>query len=375
VNGQRASAAFVLALALLLERTAGAQPAQQPAEALETNDQARLEVEVRLVAGAARDPAFAERIASWFDAQRFRVKVITVAWLDPQRVLTPQRGASVYVWVTMQERRARLYFARVDRAQNRASYLLRDLPLQQGLDEIGAEQIAQAVHFSTVALLEGQLESPRAELEQSLKAEESPPPPPPPPAVAPAPAPATERPTTPPRRATAVELSPGIGYGLTYRGETEGVGHGPRASLKLAWSGTWLVGARLAATLPLERTVGPIALELSGGSVALTGGIRQRLGHDLGLELFAGPVVELLHYSSTPSSSSGLSPGGAENEARPQLMAGLAGTFGSEPRLAILAEVIFALSDTHYDLVLDSGSAEIGRPSWVMPGLSFELQF
>jgi hypothetical protein len=250
---------------------------------------------------------------------------------------------------------------------------LRDLPLQQGLDEIGAEQIAQAIHFSTVALLEGQLESSRAELERSLKAEEIPPPPPPPRPSTPAPPPEPERTLAPTPPTPAVEFSPGIGYGLAYRGETEGFGHGPRASLSLLLSRRWLLGARLATTLPLERSVGPIDLELYGGSLTLTAGFQRRFGPAFALQVFAGPGLELINYASSPTEKSGLDAGRAETDPRPHLSGALAAVFGQEPRLALVLEAALALRDTHYDVLFAGGSAEIGRPAWVMPGLSLEL--
>src|SRR6201999_2079048 len=48
-------------------------------------------------------------------------------------------------------------------------YLLRDLTLEHGLDEVGSEELAQAVHLSTVALLEGQLSTTREQVERSLQ--------------------------------------------------------------------------------------------------------------------------------------------------------------------------------------------------------------
>jgi hypothetical protein len=351
---------------LLALTTAGADPTSSETA------QAPLQVAVRLVGSAASDPVLAERITSWFDPARFRVDVSEVRWLDARRVLSPEHGAIVYVWVTLRERNARLYFAKLVPSTSRATYLLRDLPLEAGLDEMGSEQIAQTIHFSTQALLEGQLESPREVVEQSLEAE------PRAPSPAPAPSPVERAPRDEPAVSREVPptltLAPGFGYGATWRGGAEGVGHGPRISLSLALSETWLFGARFSSTLPMTRSIGPVELELFAVSAALSAGAYYELAPDAALELFAGPGLELVRYAPAIDESAGLTEASAETELRPQLSGGLLVAFGRAPRWALIAEVAIALSDTHYDLVRTQGVEEIGRPWPVMPSLALELR-
>ena len=94
------------------------------------------------------------RITSWFDPEQFRVTIDRAAVVDAKRVLSPDRENAIYAWVTLETGQlARLYFVTV-RGQE-AAYLLRDLVLENGVDELGAERIAQVVSSSIQVLAAG----------------------------------------------------------------------------------------------------------------------------------------------------------------------------------------------------------------------------
>jgi hypothetical protein len=351
-----------------------------------------------------RDPTLIPRVTSWFEPARFRVTAHPEPWLDPRRVLSPDRDAILFVWVTLNaEGIARLYFATLSHRPPHSSssgpkvtYLVRDLRLDHGLDEIGAERIAEVLHLSAVALLEGQTESQRDEVERTLgrdpsadahlstpaaatanktagmTAE----------AIAPRAGSATaetarvDRDPNGARNAGAGLLGPfsfGIGYGASSRGD-EGIGHGPRGSIGIRFSD--LLAVRAMAQWALSRTVdlGDVSLRVSSTSIALAGALRQALGRDLAIEWLLGPSADVVTFAPV-GTISGITPGQGDTQARPNLVGGASLVLGRGPYAAILVQASLAATKTHYDVVLDGVPHTIGRPAMLTPLIGAEVEF
>jgi hypothetical protein len=267
--------------------------------------------------------------------------------------------------------------------------LLRDLTLERGLDELGSEALAQAVHLSTVALLEGQVGTSREQLEQSLQAE-------------PAPRSNQDAPSSPPLAAptatseksvesTPVELAPehaaaektrgkarlevraSLGYALSYGGG-EGFAHGPRARARVGFAAGWGALARLQAVLPHRRELTTLNLDLYGGGALLAGSFRERLGDDLVIDAFAGPSLELVHYEPRARSEAAFAPSPASTELRPQLVFGVLFGFGSWPRLALVPELSVALHGSHYEATQNGEAITVARAARLTPSLGLELE-
>ena len=219
-------ASLLLALGWLVPRAGLAQP-----------DEPR-RVEVVLVGRLAADPVFAARVTSWFATDKFRVSVRHARWLEPQQVLAPTGDAAVHVWVTLSESSlARLYFSSERGASGGVTYFLRELRLESGLDEIGAEHVAEVLNLSTLAFLEGQAQSAREELEQTLRAEHAAEPAPP--LAKPSPPPKPAGPPAPAQPSAAPQPGAGgrawsarVGYAASYRAD-EGTWHGPSAAFEI----------------------------------------------------------------------------------------------------------------------------------------------
>lgn len=115
--------------------------------------------------------------------------------------------------------------------------LVGDLRLDAGFDEIGSEHIAEVLHSSTLAFLEGEAVSARGDVERTLSDEPS--------ASAAGPSVATRSASPAARPSDAVgrrtprgvdtrrRWGGGLGYGVSCRGD-EGTWHGPRASVYAA---------------------------------------------------------------------------------------------------------------------------------------------
>jgi hypothetical protein len=358
---------LLLLLALLLSSGAGAQ------------DQARRRVEIVLVGKLGQDPVFAARATSWFRPERFTVGLRRARYLDPRQVLAPAGNADVHVWVTLSgDNLARLYFSSAAHSGRSESYFLRDLRLESGLDEIGAEHVAEVLHLSTQAFLDGQALSAREELERTLQAEPAPTPEPAPPAARPVGsatrpveelvAPATRRPAA--RR----EWGAGVGYGVSYRAD-EGIWHGPRASLEALLLRRFGLRVAAAGALPQTRELEPLALRFFGASFLVAASFRHALGSRIELEWFAGPGLEVVRYEPVQPPSSDYIAAQAATEARPEAGVGLCASFAGSPRVSVLAEATVPLTKTHYDVVQGSQRRVIGEASPVVPKLGFELGF
>ncbi len=352
-----------------------------------------------LVGSIGEDPAFTRRVTSWFDPERYRVAVRRIPRLDPSSILSPRRDGAVYVWVLLWDpHHARLYFACASGSRSEPpTYLWRDLALPAGLDEVGAENIAQVLHLSTVALLEGQAGNQREEVERALREEptaaaraEPSAEPSTGPSAEPSAKPSAEPPTSPrrapaersaqrgagaPERAPRLGVELGLGYGASLRGD-EGLWHGPRVSSALQGPSGWGLRAAVESALPTRRDLGPLALEFSGALVTFTGSYRRALGRSVALEWSAGPGVEVVHYRPTRSLEPTVTAGSGDTEARPGVVAGMSGVFRpSSPRIAVNAQGLVPLERTHYDVVTGEERRVIGRAAPVVPSLGVEARF
>jgi hypothetical protein len=338
-----------------------------------------VEVDVVLVGALGDDPVFASRVTSWFSVERFHVSVRRARFLDPKQVLSPSGDAAVHVWVTQSGKTlARLYFASASSSAAGNSYFLRELRLENGLDEIGAEHVTEVLNLSTQAFLEGQAQSERELLEQTLKAEPAPEPGPPPAAAAPpsakpSPAPRPPRDTAS-RREPSRSWGARVGYALSYRAD-EGIWHGPSAAFELA---LWRkLGLRAAAqgALPGQRELEPLELRFYGVAFALAASFRHALGAGIDLEWFGGPALDVVRYAPVRALGSDYAAGSGATEARPGLAAGVGALWGRWPLVALVAQATLPFTKTHYDVVRAGGREVIGRASPVVPTLGVEVGF
>ncbi len=122
-----------------------------------------------LVGSMARDRILAERVQSLFDPNT-RVTLTRQAQLSSRDVLEPAADATVYLWMTrLSPTRARIYLAVREAVSAPVRYLLRDVELDNGLDELGSETLAQIAHSSATALWAQKAEVPRQQVQKELQ--------------------------------------------------------------------------------------------------------------------------------------------------------------------------------------------------------------
>jgi len=349
------------------------------AKAPSSAETATASLEVVLVSAAGVDPTLSKRITSWFNRDRIRVRVQVKAVLEPSAILRPEGDATLHAWVALEAARARLYFTRHDSASQSESYLLRELELEHGLDEIGAERLAEVLHLSALALLEGSMNTPRTEVERSLG---EPPAPTPAPAAATPPASKTElaleRELSRPKKTEATPASSrveiGLGYGLALH-SAEGLWHGPRASLAWRSRAGLGVAALGQAGLPATHTLDGIDVRIHSLAFAAVGRYAHPMTLRWAVELCAGPGLTWVHYTPERAGAA-VALGSSGNEWRPTLTAGAALAFGaSRLRAALSVELELSLARTRYELEAGRGALVVAEPSPFAPRFALEARY
>jgi hypothetical protein len=376
---------IVVALFAFGDRRGRAAPDQAASRAACT-------VTVALVGDAALDPLLARRIASWFDRGSFRIDVRAVPRLDAERVLSPQPGSCAWVWVTLRaDRSARVYFVR-GVEHDALSYLVRDLRLEHGLDEIGSERVAEAIHFSVLALLEGGVSSDRADVVRALEGDAATPTAPPKdPSLPPDRARAEPQPqrgdvdtgaraahgganadARSSRRDTSVDI--GLGYAVAFRGD-EGWGHGPRATLRVPLAGAFSMAASVRSALPTTAALGAIDLRLYGATFAAALAWTVPVSRRASIDFLTGPAVEWVHYEPVASNDPAVVVGTAASEVRPAWDFGVRATFDVPLRWGLVAECPISLNRTAYEVGASTDRKTIGRPWILSPSAGIEIRF
>ncbi len=375
-------AVFVLTLVALVGATLpGSAQVEEPSTAA---------VELVLVGEIGHDVAFTQRVTSWFDPNRFLVTVRRIARLDPSAIFGSMRARTVRVWVLLRgATQARLYFACTSSSETEPVYLVRDLELESGLGEVGAENIAQVLHLSALALLQGNIGSGPGEMARHIgDASVAEPEPTLPSAEASA---ALAEPRVEPslaagehKRALQVQPPPNrpwvvpkraLGSGVSLRG-SEGVWHGPLAGLSIRTRNG--LGTQLLAqgNVPSTHAMGPIRLEFYGLLLAFTAGYRRVLGQHLALEAILGPALDVVRYRPVQSLDSTLIAANGETDARPGFLVAMSAVLvRSSTEIAVGVRALIPFAPTHYVRVEHESRHVIGQAVPVVPSLTVAAGF
>jgi hypothetical protein len=362
--------------------TAGVSAEPSNARAQPSTDARATPVDVVLVGRAGTEGSLAERIRSWFGTGA-ALSITNEKKLVAERVLGALPTRRIAVWVTERTAgEARLYFAVTGETEGATRYLIRDVPLTQGFDEIGSERVAQVVHSSVTALIEGSIEvAERPEIERLLAA----PAPPYKPSLA-RPRKPIYVPVRPPRKKPPPPEPerPGPSFaplaGAFYRGALtgdEGFAHGPGLALGATLRyGEFGVGAvtRGEYVLPHSERFEELDMTLWGvmGRVGARGEWIATPAMHYDVEL-GGGLVWMRYDPEAPTTPSGPLPFARDIDQR---FFGFA-SFGVSRRIDAIrlgGRLEFELYPirSYYDL--DSGE-EIGSAAQFQPSLALEIVF
>jgi hypothetical protein len=126
-------------------------------------------VRVHVVGALRYDLDLLQLLEEWLGANGIEHDVVRQARLRLDDIQAPRgSGPAVRIWlVALSPHRARLYFAEPDAAR----YLVRDVPLPSGFDEVGRERIVQVVLTSALAFMDQTAGSSLAEVQEALASE------------------------------------------------------------------------------------------------------------------------------------------------------------------------------------------------------------
>ncbi len=347
---------------------------------------ASIPVQVILIGNAGSQGELESRIRSWFGAE-VPLAVVRQRDLVTEHVLSPDLER-VSVWVTPRSAtQARLFFVVPTGDGSSARYLIRDVPLGEGLDEVGGERIAQVVHSSVSALLEGEIESTRQEVERSLAEVDIAPAssdPAPKPAAVRRPPIVQERPRKRPRpprtqeNTDLAQLRPvAAAFYRVAWASAEGTAHGPGlgTGVVLLLDGAELgVLARGQLTWPRSRTFDELNVTLSERLLRFALHAGHAVSDGVALNVEAGPGVVWVKFEPTATGSEITATPGGTNR-RTFMSIGVGATFRlGAVRVGARAEVDLYASRSHYDVATRTGTREIARTSSAQPALLLEAR-
>jgi hypothetical protein len=272
------------------------------------------------------------------------------------------------VWIVLADTSAHVFYSVQERPGEAPRFLVNDVPLDGGLDELGIEQLAQVVYPSALALWAGSVESSRSDVEHELQHRPgdtnaaSPPlflqPPP------------TEH-AAHARRTSAI----GAEYGATLVGAGLAQTLGAHASL-IHENATTAIGARLHVTalLPRQETASGVELDLVGASAALGATAAYRIAERTWLPAELGASLELVHYRAGMLADPMLVATGGGLDAQPIVYArcGVRVEVGAAI-LGLEAILDVHLARTHYDIATGGNQYAVMVPWLVQPGLAAQV--
>ena len=329
---------------------------------------------VVLTGDASGNAALSDVISELLLRQGVEPQVQSQARFSPEAFLdSSPADARSYAFVSVHGTdRAKLYF----RGPNGARFLLRELSLRDGLDELGRELIARVVETSLVALLHATEGVTQAEARAELAKESALGPP------QPAPVPSRVSPpvsNVPPRAATPADLA----AVFTLRALTHASGRelGPRFAAGFEGGGRFSMphwpklGARLGIEVAIPQHIDAEEADAAVLTIPLRAGLELGTAFELYFALSAGVDVVSLDPERIGDADLALNDASIDlvPVVRAEVRYELPLDAGFALTLAALADV--ALETTRYDVIQSGSRKTLAAPWAVQPGLAVGLGF
>jgi hypothetical protein len=323
---------------------------------------------VVLIGDAVNGAELEAVLAELLERQGVHPEFVSQERFDPGALLSEgEEDSRSWVFIVLRgEHAARLYF----RGPLGKRFLLRELSLRSGLDEVGRESIAQVVETSTGALLHSTAGISRDEASASILRERTEP------ARTP-PSPRTTPKAATERRPATLEVALGARGGLLWNRSDPAAAVGGEGALGLRVARAFVARTRVAVEYRASQTIATPDVSVSFGSVALRGGVDGGFftgPHAVFLGLGAG--VDFDHVSSSAGRDRSLSLAPASDDTTAVLRCELRYELAlGKLWLAASAFSDFATVRTHYDVARAGGTTRIGELWSVRPGLSLTVGF
>ncbi len=351
----------------LSARADGAQPLDAPPATADSTAAGNPERAVVVFVGSSSASAtLAPLLIELLGRANVQLTFATEPNFDAARLLSGgAEDRAVYVFVELVgDHGARLYF----RGPQARRFLLRELDLHEGLDDLGREVVGQVIESSVTALLHSSAGLSRDEARAALSqrggvALDTAPHEAPTPAAPPA-----------PRRPPSFGAWLGLRYAAAWQGLELGIADGPGGEIGLEYRGR----ARLRTTLAVERsfsqavdtadvtaTIQRWPLRLSIGAGGPASGAHTWL-------VTIGAGADVIRVKPGLGLDAAVTPAAGSTHLVPVVRAALRYEQGGEQwRIALEIFADAFVFDTHYDLQVAGGSTErIATPWPVEPGVA-----
>jgi hypothetical protein len=319
--------------------------------------------------GGEAGDAVSARVESWFRG-RVPVARVTAAEGAPRALPAPADHAGIRVWIALEEATtARVLFAVQRRPEQAPRYLVSDVPVEEGLDELGVERLGQIVYLSAMALWEGNVESSTEEVKQWLERRPSQ-------ASAPVPAPEPVRaPPTPAATPAPARWAVRVGaeYAAIVSGD-EGVSQAVGADVAaLRAHGASALGPRLRAAVLVPHAVSTsgVTLDLRGTRFGLGAALDRKVGSRVRIPAEIGVALDVVRYRASAFVDPSYRADAGGTDVRPLAYArcGVRVDFGGVG-FGVAAVGFVDLVRAHYDVVDNGRRSAVVTPWPVRPGLS-----
>jgi hypothetical protein len=335
--------------------------------------------EIVVVGDFPNADAVGARVTSWFVGQAIPAITSRAPALRADVVFAPREATGVRVWVLVPApAQARLFFAVQERSGGEPRFLVQDVELNSGIDELGLERVAQVAYLSAVALWEGNAESSREEVERGLATPAAPPPAPSRKPVA--------RPASTPKPVARWQVQGMTTFDARLHGP-EGLLMGPFFGAGLGWNNgtdtrfTVEAGVRwfIDPNEPEEQGVG---VDVQGFGYSITASYARALSEPIWLYTQLGPELQWIHYRTEAVDNPALS--GEVGVGKSILRPGLFGSAGVGWRFKVGGMLTLGLSvnvpfvQKHYEIDDErapGGRRELLSPWPIQPGLSLGVRY
>jgi hypothetical protein len=328
----------------------------------------RKEIQINLVGDAALADELDSLLLEWLGEDQSKAEIRHVPVLRSSEVLASSPDEQLLrIWVVLDNvHLARVYFAEPSAGR----FLVRDVYLHQGLDELGRENVAQVLVTSAKAFIEHNAGSSVDEVVATMKSQAREPK-----SVAPVEPEFKPKPTL---RKSAQQWFFRLGGFYGTRFETPNlVSHGPGL---LAFVGRETLDTRWAAVFrtqyfwPITARASDVDISIRALALRLAFVIEKPLSVDYDVGIEAGGGLEYVSYNSSATSDSGVSAVGRTGYFEPETWLGLRlSSRQSHWRWALVPGLSTSLVRSHYD-VIRQGRPQIEFAPWIMlPSCALEM--
>ena len=328
-------------------------------------------VEVNLVGAVGGNREFLQLIEEWLTANDVAYVTRSVEVLQLEDITQAQgSGPPVKIWVTLDAPHSlRMYLAEPDARR----YLVRDVPLPSGFDEVGRERSVQVILSSALAFMQRRVASSLREVERAFQERSS----------RPAPSARIARTRPPPGPGTATHRDtarPGFGVGAFYA-----------VSDQAEWSVSHGPGGLLLAEFPLKRfalrtllrgqyrwqpivTTPRVRIAERSIDLCASGAVQWPRREAFYGHIELGGGLNLVDLTPDKLAESSVEPRPRRWDMRPFATALLgAGWQSGQVQAELLVRLDLEMRQTLYTVQAQSGELTEAKPSRLRPGLVLDL--